>query len=748
MMDDDTDGDTIIADDLSVDGNENPNGGITSAEAAERRYAKRRYRSWMLMLVISTFVCSVLIASVKFFAPGRFYTEDSTKNTDIFGSGDNGMGKNANQRRLEETLDYLVTKEVSDILTLLPNNTMSPQYIAARWISTIDKHSLNIPKADGTTPKDEYPFLQRYSLAVLFLSTGGLNWVYRLSFLTGQHECAWFEVFGSNDLPPDQGYVMGIWCDKNPGPLTERDRDDKLWESAIVTDIHFLPQNEAVGTLPSELRHLRYLKTLRIYNQRFISGEIPSDYGYLKNLQLLDFEGNKLLGQVPSSFKFLKDMTLMNLRHNRLTGVSTDAMNQMDKLQVLALDGNMIQGKLPQINLPNLKAITLSFNAFSGEIPNSMAALSSLEMLALDHNNLTGRLDILQNMTHLTHVYLDNNVWDHEIDDLFFAGHENITHLDISNCSIRGIVPGHFFNFPKLEILDLSRNLLEGDLPEPAFDNSNETTTKLHYLSLHSNNITGPIPPGISKLNSLKHLDLSVNKMNGVITEELGELTDLEYLFLGNNEFSISVGKFPQWIRNLTKLEELSLKNSYLNGEIPEWIGELTSLKLLDLGGNLLNGELPESMGNLTKLWILILNSNNLRGSIPSSFRQLKDLETLLIDDNSFKGDTAPVCESRGIDRITHFVSDCASNSSTSAPNASGAIGGWEDPLLAEIECECCTLCCMDKDTTCNDDEWIAHHEGAWQFGYERVYWDFEENGIISEMTDAYDTLARAWGLP
>lgn len=745
MMDDDTDGDTIIADDLSVDGNEN---GITSAEAAERRYAKRRYRSWMLMLIISTFVCSVLIASVKFFAPGRFYTEDSTTKTDIFGSGDNGMSKIANQRRLEETLDYLVTKEVSDILTLLPNNTMSPQYMAATWIATFDQHSLNIPKADGTTPKDEYPFVQRYSLAVLFLSTGGSNWIYRLAFLTGVHECAWFQVFGSKDLPPGQGYVMGTWCDKNPGPLTERDRDDNLWESAIVTDIHFLPQNGAVGTLPSELRHLRYLKTLRIYKQQFISGEIPSDYGYLKNLQVLDLEGNQLLGQVPSSFKFLKNMNLMNLRHNRLTGVSTDAINQMDKLQVLALDDNMIEGKLPQFSLPNLKAITLSFNAFTGEIPNSMAGLSSLEMLALDHNNLTGRLDILQNMSHLTHVYLDNNVWDHEINDLFFAGHENITHLDISNCSIRGIVPGHFFNFPKLEILDLSRNLLEGDLPGPALDNTNVDTTKLQYLSLHSNNITGPIPQGISKLKSLTHLDLSVNKMDGLITEELGKLTGLEYLFLGNNDFSVSVGKFPGWIRNLTKLEELSLKNSYISGEIPEWIGELTSLKLLDLGGNLLNGELPESMGNLTKLWILILNSNNLRGSIPSSFRKLRDLETLLIDDNSFKGDTAPVCESRGFDRITHFVSDCASNSSTSATNASGAIGGWEDPLLAEIECECCTLCCMDKDTTCNDDEWIAHHEGAWQFGYERVYWDFEENGIISQLTDAYDTLAQAWGLP
>mmetsp|Transcript_31440 Transcript_31440/g.63396 ORF Transcript_31440/g.63396 Transcript_31440/m.63396 type:complete len:750 (+) Transcript_31440:117-2366(+) len=749
MMDDDEDGDTIIADDLSIDGNENStnNNEITSAEAAERRYAKQRYRSWMSMLIISTFVCSVLIASVKFFAPGRFYSEEDTTTTyDIFGSGDNGMGDSANQRRLEDALDYLVTKEISDVITLLPNNTMSPQYMAAIWISSIDQHRINIPKADGTSSKDEYPFLQRYSLAVLFLSTGGMSWIYRLNFLSGTHECAWFTVFRSDDLPPDQGYAMGAWCDKNPGTLMERDQDDNLWESAIVTDIHLLPNNNAVGRLPSELRHLRYLKTLRIYEQAFIVGEIPSGYGDLRNLQILDLEANQLGGPIPSSFKFLNKMTLLNLRRNRFTGISADAINQMDKLAALALDSNMISGKLPEFNLPNLYGLTLSDNAFTGQIPISMAGLSNLEMLALDHNKLTGSLDILEGMTHLTHVYLDNNKWDHEINNGFFAGHDNITHLDMSNCSIRGIVPDHFFKFPKLEVLDLSRNLLEGDLPGPAIASTNDTTTKLQYLSLHSNNITGPIPQGISKLKSLKHLDLSVNKMIGSINEELGELKGLEYLFLGNNDFS--AGKFPAWLQNLTNLEELSLKNNNLSGEIPEWIGELTRLVLLDLGENFLNGTLPDSMGDLTKLWILILNSNNLRGSIPSSFRQLEYLETLLIDDNSFKGNTAPVCEGRGMDRITHFVSDCASNSSTSATAVSGSIGGWEDPVLAEIECECCTLCCLDEDITCNDDEWIAHHEGHWQSGYERVYWDFEENGIVSEVTDAYDTLAQAWGLP
>ena len=221
-MSDEEDGDTIIADDLSEDGG-NPHSSnnnttttpeITSGEMQERQYAKRRYHTWMIMLIISTFVCSILITCVKFFAPNNRINTTNPR-VDIFGSGsNNGMNSNVNQRRLEDTLDYLVTKDISDIMTLLPNNTMSPQYLAARWIATIDKHQLDIPKVDGSTSKDEYPFVQRYSLAVLFLSIGGLNWRFPLNFLSGTHECAWFSLFSSPELPPDQGefHITPYYC--------------------------------------------------------------------------------------------------------------------------------------------------------------------------------------------------------------------------------------------------------------------------------------------------------------------------------------------------------------------------------------------------------------------------------------------------------------------------------------------------------------------------------------------------------
>jgi hypothetical protein len=44
--------------------------------------------------------------------------------------------------------------------------------------------------------------------------------------------------------------------------------------------------NDMVGTLPPEVRHLRYLKVLHVSDNREVGGEIPMEYGTLKNLEV------------------------------------------------------------------------------------------------------------------------------------------------------------------------------------------------------------------------------------------------------------------------------------------------------------------------------------------------------------------------------------------------------------------------------------------------------------------------------
>lgn len=106
--------------------------------------------------------------------------------------------------------------------------------------------------------------------------------------------------------------------------------------------------------------------------------------------------------------------------------------------------------------------------------------------------------------------------------------------------------------------------------------------------------------------------------------------------------------------------------------------------------------------------------------------------ETLLIDDNDLTGNTDAMCEHT----LVHFIADCASSTEIlgiASPSS------YQASVDAEIECECCTLCCADSNSTCNDGEWLANHGGMWETGYSRFMWDFD-NGMISPLVD-YNTL-------
>ena len=109
-------------------------------------------------------------------------------------------------------------------------------------------------------------------------------------------------------------------------------------------------------------------------------------------------------------------------------------------------------------------------------------------------------------------------------------------------------------------------------------------------------------------------LDLSLNEFSGEIPSEISELSNLNILFLGRNNYDEA--PVPVWLRNMTLLQELSLKSSSLIETIPTWLGELMYLLFLDLGENSLTGQIPQELGNLTELTVLILNSNSLTGEL------------------------------------------------------------------------------------------------------------------------------------
>ncbi|KAA8535158.1 hypothetical protein F0562_030161 [Nyssa sinensis] len=173
------------------------------------------------------------------------------------------------------------------------------------------------------------------------------------------------------------------------------------------------------------------------------------------------------------------------------------------------------------------------------------------------------------------------------------------------------------FSLNNLEMLDLSHNVIAGEIPSSIW-----TLTSLSVLSLRDNWLNGTTEGlhGVLPLNKLQVLDLSFNWFTKL--PSLSALINLKYL-----DFSWNLLKNSSHFQELTtmkNLEVLNLSYNQIAGEIPSSIWTLTSLSVLSLRGNRLNGTTEGLQGilNLKKLQHLDLSVN--------SFTELPPLGALI----------------------------------------------------------------------------------------------------------------------
>lgn len=738
--DDDEDGATILDDGLStIDDEQNdpyryPGSGMTSAQAAALRSDAQHYHCFTSSLLLITFMISVIVASVRYFGNPQILSGESISNGSNGGGGGlgdlwgNAAREKINAARFKSTLEYLISRDVSLPSTLsaeansgLFGKSYTPQYQAALWMARYDPYRISIPSPTESSREDG-PFKQRYALAVLYFATGGTDrWTHKMNFLSGLHECMWVNQFEVNGIANIMWF--GVFCDGEPDMMDTA--EDVFWGGKrTVTGISLPPNNKMFGSLPPEIRHLKYLKALHISREPTLFGTIPFQYSALKHLGLLALMDTSLSGPIPREFGRLKKLELLMLQGNQLTADTTqkdlDFLQDMTSLTSIKLDDNtQIIGTLPNktlSNLKNLKVLSLPNCGFYGPLPSGMSMLTELAALNLEENSFTGGIDMIMGLTNLQVIYLENNMFDGTFNDTHFGELTDLIRLDVSNNQFKGAVPRQLFNLSSLVVVDMSLNNMTLELPsEEYFSSLNGPPSNLEFLSLHSNTIMGTIPAGIGRLKNLTMLDLSINEFTGDIPSEIGQLEELNILFLGNNKFDEA--PMPEWIRNMTHLTELMLQGSSLSETIPEWLGELKDLTFLDLGGNNLADMIPQSLGNLTQLMVLILNENRLEGEL--GLGELAKLETIIIDDNDLTGNTNAMCEHH----VEYFISDCGANSTLG--------------VNPELNCTCCTLCCYDGNPDCNDREWFGNHAARKEYGYgERSYWDFGDNAGISASFD------------
>ncbi|KAF9667007.1 hypothetical protein SADUNF_Sadunf16G0288100 [Salix dunnii] len=272
----------------------------------------------------------------------------------------------------------------------------------------------------------------------------------------------------------------------------------------------------SIQTLPVSISFLSLAKNK-------LTGEIPVSFCSMINLTILDTCYNYLTGQIPKCLEVLGDtLIVLNLRKNRFFGLMPWNFTEECSLETLNLYGNQLTGEIPEslTHCKRLQVLDLGDNQINDTFPFWLGMLPNLHVLILHSNSLHGPIG------------------------------EPLTSND----------------FPMLQILDLSSNYFTGNLPLGYIAIWKSMRIKLngspmymgsyYYREWMSITSKGQRMDNINILTIFNVLDLSNNLFEGEIPEVIGDLKLLEVLNLSINNL---IGEIPASLSKLTLLESLDL---------------------------------------------------------------------------------------------------------------------------------------------------------------------------------------------
>jgi len=351
-----------------------------------------------------------------------------------------------------------------------------------------------------------------------------------------------------------------------------------------------------------------------------LTEQIPQSLLVLPNLMHLDIEGNNLMGAVDlaSLLWRLENLTYLNLSHNKLTVMEGEGSNSSST------------------NPFRLKGLGLA-SCNMTKIPNLLMHLNHIDDLDILCNNISGDIP--------------NWIWNYDFRSLNLS-HNMFTGTELSSSHV---IP---FN-GVLDVLDLSSNRLQGQIPMPSssasfLDYSNNMFSSLlsnftlylsstRYLKLSNNNISGHLPHSICD-TPMEILDLSFNNFSGPVPPCLMENGVLSILNLRENHFE---GKLPTNISKGCSVETIDLHGNMIEGQLPRALCNCSNLEVLDLGRNQIVDTFPSWLGRLLNLHVLVLRSNQFHGSIgyledEKSGEQFSSLQIIDLSSNKFYGNLHP----------------------------------------------------------------------------------------------------------
>ncbi|XP_064939848.1 receptor-like protein EIX2 [Musa acuminata AAA Group] len=493
-----------------------------------------------------------------------------------------------------------------------------------------------------------------------------------------------------NSLSGDIGQIL-----RSLGSLEYLALDDNKFNGDILEMVKNAPNslqylsltfNHFTGEISQKVKNLTNLEYLDLSYTNITRGILMA-FCDLINLKSLILQGNNISRQIPKTIGNLTNLEYLNLSYNNITGAIPMAIGELIKLESLRLWGNKISGQIPETigNLINLKYLDLSDNFITGAIPIAIGDLINLESLILWGNKISGQIpETIGNLQNIRWLDLSDNFFSGQIPETFNRLY-NLQMLYVSRNHLTKLVSGTLNKLCNLSFIDLSFNPIGGELTDliDALPDCNQGASLDIYI--RANNLSGIVPSSIGQLSALRELDISSNLLEGNITEaHFSKLTNLEHLDISYNSLNVILSndwlppfnayriimsschmrtKFPAWIQTQTNLGDLSLSGVGLLGHLPTWFSDFSKgLWGLNLSSNNLNGPLPSvandiidlsnnsfvgpiplSFANASYLQILSLSHNNINGSFSPFFCNLNDLKILDLSNNNLSGEI-PTC--------------------------------------------------------------------------------------------------------
>ncbi|CAF2101775.1 unnamed protein product [Rotaria magnacalcarata] len=465
------------------------------------------------------------------------------------------------------------------------------------------------------------PFYVRLQFNSSFTSVYSSNYYWDSN---NQIRVTYFNIF--NDVNPS----VNIYCLKKVETLQLINTnlpilpDIKNFQELRSLIIRF--DNGAIGThLPSEFGQLKYLSILELSNIQNLE-DLPDDIEYLTSLSSLTLENIPNFCQIPDkSIGKLTNLQTLNLTDLPNLTTIPSSINNIQRLHKLEITRTRIK----TLNLEKLKSlyyVVITFNSALETIDiTNVASLSYMyvrnnnELLTLYVQNLyyLSVLDILSN-TKLVSVHIAN-VSCHST--LSIAGNPLLNTVILKNVSnLRTFKTNSSFNLKSISFENLP-SLFNVSIRSASYL---ETISFLNVPTMRYLDLTGcqltMFPRSILTLKSLISLNMQSNQLSTLPSTLSTDLPKLEVLYLGNNKLEGNI-----FHPTLFNIRELDLNNNLLTSMYG--IGKYKSMEQLELNYNNI-ALIPLEIMNLSKtLKTLRMNYNKL-DYIPYQMANMRTLRS------------------------------------------------------------------------------------------------------------------------